>query len=1095
MNKITFISLVLCYSLSLTAQNFDKVPSTNNLKGGYLGNASFVDYNKDGFLDIFVTGLDFGPNGDFRNAILYKNNGDKTFTESNIKNIPRSVYGDNSWADFNNDGTLDLLYAGTTSGFSENNITRIYKNIDNGCAFVEVATTIPKIKNGSVQWVDVNNDGLLDVFYLGTNSSDKFDLGIYKNNGNENFTKVDNINLYTISGEAANVQKNTAKWADFDGDGLKDVIVASSTKTEREFAIYKNLGDFKFQKVNFSLPQLSYVTMDIGDINKDGLPDFVFTGIPEYNVYSGQPNTKLYFYINKGNMDFRNSSILNNDGAILSQLKFGDFDNDGFLDLINYGSGESFRITKFYVNNKNDTFTEVYSPFPNCYSGGIDFGDFDNDNDLDLLYYGRIENPRDDEITYIYENKKVTIDLPSEIIFDNGCGCSLQSAFSLNNSVDSVRWNFGDVATGALNFSVQSLPTHLFSHTGVFTVTATYTKGGATNTIVKTVSIVIPPIVKKPAALVLCESDNIVNFHALKDTEILNGLSQSDYQISYHLSFNDADKNVSALSDTFTVETLTQSVFVRVQNKLKSNCYIVTDFKIDILLSPVPNHFDDLYVCDDNGNGFSSFDLSTINAILLQNQSNIAIKYFDSNNNSLAIPLSSNYSNLVANSDYITAKISHSRNNCLVEKRIKLIVSPLPLVNSLDVLVGCDDNNDGISEYFDTSEIEKKLIGNQIGVTVSYYDSFGNSLSSPIANPFTNTIRYNETIVVRVTDQNTNCFAEANLVLETSSKPKINKPTTLYACDEGNGYGYFDTSTIESQLIGNQSGLTIFYKDASGAKLTTPLPISFKNTSANIQTIYVKVENSINPLCFSETNFNLEINKFPEIELEKSYSICELEPSLTIAINPNLSSYEWKYENGAIISLTNQAELTKTGSYIINLKKTDKGVSCEKSFSFDLKKSLKPTIEKVNYNQFGNNFIEIIPFGTGNFEYSIDGLNFQGSNLFNTISEWNYTVHLRDKDGCGEALHEITILDYPRFFTPNNDGYNDIWQIKNLSKYPNAQISIFDRFGKLIIKLSAMDNGWDGKYNGELLFSDDYWFLLNLGNEINVFKSHFSLKR
>ena len=317
----------------------------------------------------------------------------------------------------------------------------------------------------------------------------------------------------------------------------------------------------------------------------------------------------------------------------------------------------------------------------------------------------------------------------------------------------------------------------------------------------------------------------------------------------------------------------------------------------------------------------------------------------------------------------------------------------------------------------------------------------------------------------------------------------------MYTCDEGNGYGYFDTSKIESQLIGNQSGLQIFYKDNNGQVLQSPLPISFKNMTSNLQTIYVRVENKINPLCFSETSFDLEVNKLPEIKLEKNYSICNLETNLAIAINPNYNFYEWKFQDGRIISVTNQAKLTDQGDYTIEVSNSVNGLSCVNSFSFNLKRSTLPSIVNVNYDELGNNFIEIIASGDGNFEYSIDGINFQDSNLFKNFSGGTYTVYVRDKDGCGQDSSEVTVLDYPKFFTPNDDGLNDFWQIKGISKYPNAQISIFDRFGKLLTKFSSLDIGWTGKYNEAIMLSDDYWFSVNLNNQNRTFTGHFTLKR
>jgi hypothetical protein len=96
--------------------------------------------------------------------------------------------------------------------------------------------------------------------------------------------------------------------------------------------------------------------------------------------------------------------------------------------------------------------------------------------------------------------------------------------------------------------------------------------------------------------------------------------------------------------------------------------------------------------------------------------------------------------NLIINEEKIKVKVINTNTNCYIESSFKLIISVLPKANPLQEIIGCDDNNDGISEYFDTSNVESKVLGNQTGMKVTYFDSDGNQLPNPLPNPFTNTV-------------------------------------------------------------------------------------------------------------------------------------------------------------------------------------------------------------------------------------------------------------------------------------------------------------------------------------------------------------------
>ncbi len=858
---------IILLSVSTFAQNFNQL-NTQNLKGGYLGFSSFVDYNNDGLLDIFTTGLDFDNR--YTNAVFYENNGDLSFTESTISIIPRVIYGDYSWGDYDNDGALDLLYTGTTSGFDSEGISKIYRNTNNGCDFIELQTMLPGISRGTCDWVDMNNDSLLDIFLIGFNQNGELIAKAYQNNTNDDFGEQNIIGIDLLEGDRANFSRNEARWEDLDGDGLKDLVLALSTDLDFTLEVYKNLGDFQFSKQNIGLPKLSYVAMEIGDINNDGLQDIVFTGSPNLENSSGDGTGDFYVFTNNNNMNFNNSFSIANEGVFFNDIELGDFDNDGFLDAINYGTGpwgDFPEVTKIYKNNGNGTFSDFSHNLPDCRFGGIDLGDFDNDNDLDILYFGRIEDPSDNEITYIYKNSFANIDLPSEILTSQSCICDNTINFSLNNSYDSVSWDFGDPSSGSLNVSSDKNVSHLFSDFGSYTVSATYTKGSTTATITKLINIIELPEIQKPEDLVICETIGVnqFNFNDLNDLQILNGASTDDFEVFYYTSLENAQENRYRLSMPYNFDS-DVTIYSRVQSRNNSNCFKTTEFNVSSTTNPIANPVDDLMECDNNNDGFATFDLSQLETMVIGNQSNVETVYFNNLNEIIPKDDLDNYENISEGTETITIRVLSTLSECFEETTTNLIVNSLPRANELDVIIACDDNGDGISNLFDTSMVEETVLDNQTGMEITYFDNNGNEFLN-LDNPFSNTIPFQETIVVRVTNTISRCYSETELLLRT-----------------------------EAQI------------------------------------------------------------------------------------------------------------------------------------------------------------------------------------------------------NCSESSEETADIIYPKFFTPNDDGYNDYWQIKGTSDFSNYKISIFDRYGKLLKQISGSSIGWDGTYNGKQMETNDYWFKVDFNNT-NITTGHFSLKR
>jgi len=154
-------------------------------------------------------------------------------------------------------------------------------------------------------------------------------------------------------------------------------------------------------------------------------------------------------------------------------------------------------------------------------------------------------------------------------------------------------------------------------------------------------------------------------------------------------------------------------------------------------------------------------------------------------------------------------------------------------------------------------------------------------------------------------------------------------------------------------------------------------------------------------------------------------------------------------------------------------------------------------ITEVKTTNFaGNkNTVTIEYTGVSDYEFSIDGIYYQDNPEFLNVAAGTYTAYARDKNGCGVSNPFLFyILDYPRYFTPNGDGFNDTWTIKNLNTLPQATIHIFDRYGKLLKQFNSSNLNWNGTLNGRLLPADDYWFNLIFVDGKNI-KGHFSLKR
>ncbi|MFM9826734.1 T9SS type B sorting domain-containing protein, partial [Flavobacterium sp.] len=160
------------------------------------------------------------------------------------------------------------------------------------------------------------------------------------------------------------------------------------------------------------------------------------------------------------------------------------------------------------------------------------------------------------------------------------------------------------------------------------------------------------------------------------------------------------------------------------------------------------------------------------------------------------------------------------------------------------------------------------------------------------------------------------------------------------------------------------------------------------------------------------------------------------------------------------------------------------------------------TLITVSYTVSGafteNQIIEVTALAPRNYLYQLDFGPLQTSPVFENVFSGVHSITVSDANGCSASITEndIIVMNYPKFFTPNSDGFNDTWKISDLTNMI-FKIYIFDRYGKLLKEISPDGQGWDGTYLGVQMPADDYWFTVDYIENLitKKLKSHFTLKR
>ncbi|WP_051224610.1 T9SS type B sorting domain-containing protein [Flavobacterium tegetincola] len=386
--------------------------------------------------------------------------------------------------------------------------------------------------------------------------------------------------------------------------------------------------------------------------------------------------------------------------------------------------------------------------------------------------------------------------------------------------------------------------------------------------------------------------------------------------------------------------------------------------------------------------------------------------------------------------------------------------------------------------------------------SVSWYDqaTSGNLL---LANSNSYTPTTSGTYYAEVYNASSNCYSTSRTPV-TLTIAQV--PTATFTGNTTYCSGEDTNITLQSNVAGAIFSWTVIATDVDGAVAGTGNTIAQNLTANGVSgSVTYVVTPAFGGCDGNPINIVVTVSPTP-VPLIQDGQICVLGSGIfgipPYVLQTELSStnhtFEWFYNGNPIADASGATfSANQLGAY--GVIATDINSGCVSDLTVatvsEIPKAQSLTITQ-SQDFSSNSFINIeVLGGQPPFLYQINDGGFQPSNTFSNLSPGIYEVEVTDGFSCSNLKSLVTIINYPKYFTPNGDGYNDTWTVLNLDD--KAKIRIFDRYGKFIIEINSKSESWDGTFNGQQLPADDYWFTVNysLKGITHEYKNHFSLKR
>ncbi|QOD59482.1 T9SS type B sorting domain-containing protein [Polaribacter haliotis] len=366
-----------------------------------------------------------------------------------------------------------------------------------------------------------------------------------------------------------------------------------------------------------------------------------------------------------------------------------------------------------------------------------------------------------------------------------------------------------------------------------------------------------------------------------------------------------------------------------------------------------------------------------------------------------------------------------------------------------------------------------------------------------IGNNFTTTVSETTTFYASVSVDGCISLPRTPIRIIVNQRPNITNTENDLICS---GTALLSATASE--------GVVNWYDSLTGGELIH-IGNTYRTPVLTATVSYFVEANNSNCISLNRTEVIAEVDTtIPVFNVEKeNVALCKDIGSVDLKVidEQGIYTYVWKKEGVLIAGNTSEINISEVGNYSVKAFSEAGCESLEKTIvvkESEIANITKEDILIIDDSDNNSINVEIQNIGSGNYEFTLDNEfgNYKDNGFFEGISTGLHTLFIRDKGGCGTAKYTFSILEYPRFFTPNNDTKNDFWNLKGYNKdfYTVTDIYIYNRYGVVLSKITQESEGWDGTYKGKLLPSNSYWFqaILTDKNGLSVEKKgSFSLIR